>query len=127
MIDPAFGQRLYLCGGIVGHRIDNIGCAQLDCQRAFFGHRIGSDDPAGPCNLGGIDCRQTNPAATDNSHGFARCNLARVKDCACAGGDGATNDCGAVERHFGIDRNARMFVDQHHFGISGKVQHLRHG
>src|SRR3546814_10665486 len=36
----------------------------------------------------------------------------------------AAEDRGVIERHVAIDRHARMFVDQHLFGISRQVEHL---
>ena len=124
MIDAALGQFLNLLGCISIHWVNDIGCTQLHRQRPLFGHRVSRNDTARAGNFCRVNRCKTNAATANNRNGFTGRYFACVENRACACGDSAANDRCLIKWHFGVNRNARMFMHQHHFGISRQVQHL---
>src|SRR3546814_5494102 len=71
----------------------------------------------------GVERREADAAAAYDRDGLARRHLARVEDRPRARRHRAADHRGAVEWHVGVDRDARMFVDEHRFGKGRKVEH----
>ena len=113
-----------MLGCISIHWVDDIGCTQLHRQCTLFGHRVSRNDTARTGNFRRVNRCKTNAATADNCNGFTGRYFACVENGACTCGDSAANDRCLIKRHFGVNRNARMFMHQHHFGISRQVQHL---
>ena len=106
---------------VIGHGIDRVGGAKYLSEFTFFGEGIDSDDFARAGDLGCIDRRET---AADHGHGFARDDLAGVKNRSRSGSYGAADDGRPVQRHVLVDGDAGIFVDQHLFAEGGQIEHL---
>ena len=124
MIDAALGQFLNLFGCISIHWVNDIGRTELHRQCTLFRHRISCNDAARTSNFSRVNRRKTNAATADNRHCFTGRYFARVENGARTCGHRTADDRGLIKRHFGVNRDARMFMHQHHFGISRQVQHL---
>ncbi|MNF46167.1 hypothetical protein D3C84_273220 [compost metagenome] len=126
VVHTATGQLHHLLGGITVAAVDHIGGAELPGQLQLRVEHVDGDDP--PCSgqRRAVDRGQADTAATDHGHGLARPHLGGVEHRAGAGGDRATEQGGAVQRHVAADRHAGVFVHQHLLGEPGQVDELRH-
>ncbi len=77
-----------------------------------------------PAIFAALIAAKPNPAAADYRHAFARSYLAGIEHRARTRRHRTAQYRRPVERHFGVDRNASMFVDQHLFGKGRQVEHL---
>ena len=116
MVDAALGQLDHRTGRILV-RGEHVGRAELARQSAFLGDGIDRDDTPGAGDLGGVDCGETDSAATDHRHAFTRADVGRMEHRPGAGRHRAAKDRGPVERHIAVDAHTGMLVDQHLFGI----------
>ena len=125
VVHTASGQLHHLFGGIAILAIDQVGGAELPGQFQFGIEHVDGDDPPCPGQCGTIDGRQSDTAAADHRHGFARAHLCGVEYRASTGRHGTTEQRSTVQRHVATNRNAGVFVHQHLFGKARQVDELR--
>ncbi|MNE36399.1 hypothetical protein D3C80_1302080 [compost metagenome] len=123
----ATGQFLALLHRVAVLRVDHVGGAELLGQLQLGVEHVDGNDARSTGQCRTVDRGKADTAATEYCDRLAGANLGRIEYSASTGGDSATEQCGAVQRHVAANGDQGVFVHQHLLGVGRQVDELRHG
>ena len=105
-------------------RIDDVGRSQVHRSLEFVFRNVDGDDPQRAGDPGTLNNAKSNTTCAKDRDGGARFNLGGVEGRADTGGDAASDERGAFERHVFPDLDHAVFVHQHLLGVGCEIGHL---